>query len=236
VQKRRTKPRVAWLPHTDTAAIINPDNNRGTNVIDFEIDVSSAVPFGGIVTAAVPVVIDDKQDPLNATTTLADIEDSGYRLRRIVGKCFVGVSQQAAQDPGLYLIAAAFIILRVSEQNGSVPLAANLDNYNLFDTRNDDSPWIWRREWILQNALRTTKVNKDYPLTNAEYGSGPDGPHIDQKTARVVMSDERLFFVASVMPLAGGDEQIDGHVGFILTTRVLASMRTTLGNRRNASR
>jgi len=233
--RKKTKPRVAWLPHTDTATIIFPGNNRGSNVIDFDLDISGG---SDPVTGVVPVVIDGQQDPLASTTSLADIEDSGYRLRRIVGKCFASYDQNTDGSPGAILLGAAFIILRISEQNGNVPLAANLDNYNLFDVRQDDSPWIWRREWILSNSTSTANLTSlfDYPHTTAEYGSAVDGPHIDQKTARIVMSDERLFFVATAMPLTGGAEQVENTCRIVLTTRVLASMRTSLGNRRNASR
>jgi len=234
--RKRNKPKVAWLPHTDTNTIQDPGTNRGSNVIEFVLDASGLK--GVVTTGVVPVVIDDKQDPLAGTTSLSDIEDSGYRLRRIVGKCFASCEQSAEDDPGIFLVAAAFIILRVDENSGNVPLNPNLDNYNLFKIVNDDSPWIWRREWILTNSLATQAFVEDfdYPHSNAEYGSAVDGPHIDQKTARVVMSDERLFFVASVMNLDSGGEQIINQVRIVLTTRVLASMRTTLGNRRNASR
>lgn len=235
MQKRRTKPRVAWLPHTDANTILFPDNT-GSNVIDFALDAGGLI--GTTVTGVVPVVIDDKQDPEAATTSLSDIENSGYRLRRIVGKCFVAYQQDStATAPKQVLVACAFIILRVDENSSNIPLNTNLDNYNLFKIKNDDSPWIWRREWILQNGAQVTAANSnDYPFTNAEYGSNSDGPHIDQKTARTIMSDERLFFVASAMALANGAEQEVNPVNIVLTTRVLASMRTTLGNRRNASR
>jgi len=234
--RKRTKPKVAWLPHTDTNVIIRSGDNRATNVINFILDAGGAL--GDVVTGVVPIVIDDKQDPTVATTSLADIEDSGYRLRRIVGKCFVSAQQIDLDDPGSFLVAGAFIVLRVDEA-GSLPLATNLDQYNLFDIRNDDSPWIWRREWLLQNGDSTTLASSPfgpYPFTNAEYGSAVDGPHIDQKTARLVMADERLFFVASVLNLDSGGAQSNNFIDFVLTTRVLASMRTTLGNRRNASR
>lgn len=234
MQRKRTKPRVTWLPHTDTANIIRPLDNRALNVINFQLDIGGGI--GDTVTGVVPVVIDDKQDPLAAGTTLSDIENSGYRLRRIVGKCFAGVQQLNNGGPGAVFIGAGFIVLRVDEA-GSLPLAANLDQYNIFDTRNDDFPWIWKREWILSNGSAGTGASTlDYPFTNAEYGSVADGPHIDQKTARVISDDERLFFVASGFGLVTTGPQDTTGVRFLVSARVLASMRTTLGNRRNASR
>lgn len=234
--RRKTKPRVAWLPHTNANTILfsAPHPAGSSNVIEFVIAASGAAK-GNVVTGIVPIVIDAAQNPGVATTSLADIEDSGYRLRRIVGKCFVSVVQdnQNAGGPGLLLVAAAFIILRVDASGA--PLQASFLQYDLFDIENDDNPWIWRREWILQDG--TSNVIVDFPHTNAEYGSNADGPHIDQKTARIIMSDERLFLVASVMNLTA-EAQVGGQtdVIFNVTTRVLASMKTTLGNRRNASR
>lgn len=233
--RRRTKPRVAWLPKTSasTIAFSDPHTAGFSNVIEIIIG-ATGVAAGNSVTGFAPVVIDVAQDAQTATTSLSDIQNSGYRLRRIVGKCFVSSAQQATNGPAVNLCAAAFIILRVDPLG--VPLNVNLEGYDLFEIENDDSPWIWRREWILQNqdGLAT---NIDFPKTNVEYGSAADGPHIDQKTARVVMSDERLFFVASVMNLTGGTAaQDETNIFFHVTPRVLASMKTTLGNRRNASR
>lgn len=236
--RKRTRPRVAWLPHDDSNTIqfSAPHAAGFSNVIDFVVAASGVAP-GNCVTAAVPIVIDVPQDATVGTTTLSDIENSGYRLRRIVGKCHVGVTQVAqGAGPALLLIAAAFIILRVNNAGGPAFLSA-LSHYDLFDIQNDDSPWIWRREWILKNSVAANPSTLDYPHTNTEYGSAADGPHIDQKTARVIMSDERLFFVASVMNLTTGvTAQDETDTIFHLTTRVLGSMRPTLGNRRNASR
>jgi len=234
--RRKTKPRVAWLPHDNSNAVAfsAPHPAGFSNVIEFVVAGSGAAQ-GNVVTGIVPIVIDNGQSPNTATTSLADIEDSGYRLRRIVGKCFVSAVQdnQNAGGPGLLLVAGAFIILR-TDASGA-PLQASLVQYDLFDIENDDNPWIWRREWIIQDG--TSNILEDFPHTNAEYGSNADGPHIDQKTARVIMSDERLFFVCSVMNLTA-ESQVGGQTDVIvrLTTRVLASMKSTLGNRRNASR
>jgi len=232
--RRKTKPRVAWLPHTsaNTIQFSDPHTPGFSNVIEFIIG-ASGLALGNSVTAAIPIVIDAAQDAQTATTSLSDIQNSGYRLRRIVGKCHVASAQQATNGPALNIVAGAFIILRVDELGDPVQ---GLENYDLFDIENDDSPWIWRREWILKNSDGLAVLG-DYPHTNAEYGSAADGPHIDQKTARIIMSDERLFFVASVMNLTSGvaAQDVQNHI-FHLTVRVLASMKTTLGNRRNATR
>jgi len=229
--RRRTKPKVAWFPK-DTRFTI-----QDSNVIALTLGVAGTGVGTPVTTGVVSVVLDQTPDPTIATTTLSDMEGGGYRLRRIVGKCFVDCEQNAeSAGPAIILVACAFIILR-TDRNTEDPLSTDIAAYDLFNVQNDDHPWIWRREWILQNGLNQQQTTGDYPHSNVEYGSVADGPHIDQKTARVVGPDERLFFVASGMPLIAGNgiqDETDIHIR--LTPRVLGSMRTTLGNRRNASR
>jgi len=230
--RRRTKPKVAWLPK-DTRFTI-----QDTNVLALELDVVATGVGVPVTTGVVAVVLDQTPDPTVAKTTLADMEGGGYRLRRIVGKCFVEVEQNAESiGPILILVAGAFIILR-TDRNTEDPQNTDIAAYDLFNVQNDDHPWIWRREWILQNGSAQTAITADWPHTSAEYGSVSDGSHIDQKTARIIGPDERLFFVASAMPLVPGTggAQDETKVKIRVTPRVLGSMRTTVGNRRNASR
>jgi len=230
--RRRTKPKVAWFPK-DTRFTI-----QDTNVIALQLGVAATGVGVPVTTGVVSVVLDQTPDPTIATTTLSDMEGGGYRLRRIVGKCFVQCEQNAESlGPILILVACAFIVLR-TDRNTEDPLSTDITSYDLFNVQNDDHPWIWRREWILQNGEASTAVTADWPHTSAEYGSVADGSHIDQKTARVIGPDERLFFVASAMPLVPGPggAQDETNVDIRLTPRILGSMRTTLGNRRNASR
>jgi len=75
------------------------------------------------------------------------------------------------------------------------------------------------------------------PWTN--YAHGPavaDGPHIDQKTARTVSLEERLFLDVSVTNVDVGAEGNDFSVNVVTDLRVLGSMRSGSGNRRNSSR
>lgn len=67
--------------------------------------------------------------------------------------------------------------------------------------------------------------------------SALDSGHIDQKTARIVGPEERLFLDVSVTALA--QELENNGITFIdcaFEMRVLASIKSGSGNRRNASR
>lgn len=190
----------------------------------------------GRLTALLPVVIDFPGTPIGGLDTLSDIENSGYRLRRIVGKIFIGIRQTTVSTAaGVWLCAAGFIILKTDSVG--TPLDATLTQYDHFAVDNDDSPWIWRREWFLQDGGATGGIDDgSYPFSNCEYGSASDGPHIDQKTARIVTQNERLFFVVTVTNIGAGSNQDPTDFDIVCTPRVLASMRTSSGNRRNASR
>jgi len=239
--RRRNKPKVAWFPQDPESTLVT-GATATSNVFNLELSVGRiAGQSNENVTGFVPIVLDATHFPdgSGGINSLSDIENSGYRLRRIVGKCFVGVTQIVdTTAPHTVLCGAAFIVLRTD--TFGQPLQTSTQ-YNLFDIDNSDSPYIWRREWILQNggAVNENTTAEDWPFTNAEYGSIADGPHIDQKTARIIGKDERLFLVVSCMlPPGAGGSTVGGPIitNFTVTPRILGSMRTTLGNRRNASR
>lgn len=232
--RRRTKPRVVWLPKDVGSTLQN------TNIINEVFTISAgAAPGDTVIDGGVSVVIDFPAVPTGGVDTLSDVENSGYRLRRIVGKCFVGIEQSTQTDSGaIYLVACGFLIVRCDQAGAA--LDPTFAQYSHFPADNDDIPWIWKREWIVQDLTASTggtfaKAQR-YPTNNASYGSVSDGPHIDQKTARIVSQNERLFFITSVINLAGGVNQATNDIRVICTPRVLASMRTSSGNRRNASR
>jgi len=224
---KRRAPRVVWLPNENAFQLGNTAN-ASTLIQDVG---PGAIGLEGLV--VIPLVF-DQPFAGSAGTSLSDIENSGYRLRRIVGKIYASVEQLEQADAGAALCTAGIIVLRTSETgvatNPSIS-PQGLDNI--------DAPWIWRRTWILANGSSTqafTNYVDSAPFSNFEGGpSALDGPHVDQKTARIVSREERLHLVLSVMQIHTAlTEAI--HVQWIWDFRVLASMRTTSGNRRNAVR
>lgn len=90
---------------------------------------------------------------------------------------------------------------------------------------------------MLFNNLSTTGSPTTVgPESNMEMGSVADGPHVDQKTARIVSSEERLFLTVSATVLTGSGGELVTSAFVNTDLRVLASMRTSSGNRGNASR
>lgn len=235
--RRTRKAAVVWLPN-------DGGNTLGSAAVvykQFQLDVTG--PVGNVVTGIIPLTVDFPA-AISTQDTLSDYEGSAYRLRRIVGKFFC--SKEQVEEPDLttpigVIVTAGFIVLRV-DPNGS-PLAglAAFNQYSPATLDSERDPWIWRRSWILSSAGLIAAggvagFNANYPITNTEYGSVSDGPHIDAKTARAVKDEERLFFVATSTAMDGSQGSPVAAVRCVLDYRVLASMYKSSGNRRNASR
>lgn len=245
--RKRRKARVIWLP-VDRANRIGVAPALTTSSTTSAIGIYAttvAGPLGNATTEVFPVVLDKTPEAaLTAgTQSLADITQSSYRLRRIVGKLFVSIFQDAAQGPPQpihSLTTIGFIILRINEED-SAPLQ-NAAQYDAANYGNISDPWIWRRSWILTNAPAFAALAAGDPAlafsgapASADFGSASDGPHIDAKTARVVGPEERLFMVVTNTALDGG-EQINSIVTVVSDLRILGSMRSSQGNRGNSSR
>lgn len=243
MRRRSNKPKVVWLPPTAENSV-DPVGNSTWQLINFAINVGAA---GDFAAAEIPVVLDGTQsDPLNPTSSLADIQDSGYRLRRIVGKLYLFIAQTATPPTtGLFGVSAGFMVRRTNESSG-VPQSANtgasmansIGPQNIHPALIGQSmdPWIWRRTWLMANNGPAGTTYGDIPGQNfgGQYPGPLEGPHIDQKTARIIGQEERLFLDIGITNIFGTD--VTTSLVGLLEVRVLASMRTTIGNRRNASR
>lgn len=236
--RKRTRPRVVWLPPTNLNSIDSVTSESGIQA--FRVDT---LAFPGVATAEIPVVIDgNEQDPLDTTTSLSDVENSGYRLRRIVGKIWVRMDQLDDSIVEFGICTAALIVRHTTEVSGQSLAAATADQslIEVSHVRNYGDPWIWRRSWLIGNNASPSKlaITPDFPATN-EFFSALDGPHVDQKTARIIGPEERLFLDVTFRSNLTGEanpDQIPASVLVITDLRVLASMRPSIGNRRNASR
>jgi len=249
--RRRRRPPVVWLP------MLGNGSQSETDTLAFgETGTLLCRPDGQITWDATSLTFDYQIDPVTAQTsggtlppTLHDIvSGNAYRLRRVVGKFFTGIQRFTLDEQtevGGAEVGAGIIVVRC-DSNGT----PNTDfNYvNPLITESTDDPWVWHRRWLLgfgeANAtVETTSpgynIAKTFPSNNVYYGSVQDGPHIDSKTARVIASDERLFFVVATRQFSfgdGGATLSNFYIGWNIAVRLLATMRTTSGNRRNASR
>lgn len=242
--RKRKSPRVVWLPQTNANTVGSAFGNLTASYQEFFVDVAGDP--GDFAVGEIPLVADGTQDILAAAeTSLADIYDSGYRLRRIVGKIFISCEQIASGGPTSVLVTAGIMVRRIDQTNGlstAFLLANAAELLSPGEIRNSSDPWIWRRSWQLNNLISgpalgvfaQTGITKNY---GNQAGSALDGPHVDQKTARIIGPEERLFLTVSSTALTSGvDAQSTCNCVILTDLRVLGSLRQTSGNRRNASR
>lgn len=237
------RPRVVWLPQdgffsVDSATADISTVNRATeNVLGPDV--------GASFTLIAPVVTDISPNPIGAANSLADINNSGYRLRRIVGKIWVFATQTGVDNPGpgAAVVTASFIVLRTDPTTATLPQNPDSQDYSANDRRNAEAPWIWRRSWLVVNNGSVNSIPFGDNSTNelAAYSRTPsggvaDGPHVDQKTARIIGPDERLFLVFTATSLTPADAQTPLTLDYVWDLRVLGSMKNMVGNRNNASR
>lgn len=253
--RRRKRPLVNWLPVPGVQPNQgNPDIK--VNGFTFSIAIINTDAVNGLNTALSPITLDfpgeQRFQAAVAAGVLPSLQDyvkgSAYRLRRIVGKCFAGMNRTPPVDPNTQppacIFGAGFIVLKVDPSTG-VPLEPDLNEYSPLQAVNVSDPWIWRRTWLLGkndafgDGSLTDRTFSDFEPNNSNYGGGvADGPHIDQKTARIVGADERLFFVISThkVPLLT-DYTEEGLVVGYLDYRLLGSLiNKSSTNRGNSSR
>lgn len=239
---RRRKPKVVWLPCTNTFST-DPGLRTTWQVTNGPLDTTAP---GNGATLELPVVQDftDKL-PTDAEASLADMESTGYRLRRIVGKVYVFLSQPG---PGLsghsavVGVTAGLIIRSVATATGA-SMASAFGQANVDDLDNSMDPWIWRRSWLLgiSDTIAAGGLQfRDIPAQNFanQYpGGNSEGPHVDQKTARIVGNEERLFLNVTARTIFNSiNPDFTPSLVVMSELRALASMRVNQGNRRNASR
>lgn len=250
---RRNKARVVWLPQSNANSI-----GDGSQVYQLAV-VSVAGATGQSSTSEIPLVLDAQQSAVfSDNPSLSDIESSGYRLRRIVGKIFVECAQSdipnvgGVTQPSSCIVTAGIMVRRADFTGISYASQVGVLNEEIDTGKIDNTgdPWVWRRSWTLGNngALQllagiapTASTRQFFPTTNfTELGGGvADGPHVDQKTARIVSQEERLFLDVTVTVLGQAPVQPETNpitIAYWTDLRVLGSLRTSIGNRRNASR
>lgn len=247
MRTRKRKPRVVWLPP-------DPNNRLGAAPGSEITSTSSAIqgfrelqlstgPRGTFDGYVVPVVGDKTNAGayiIGASAqdhTFDDLFTNGYRLRRICGHIWPRMVQrgEAGDGKGInYVVTVGFQVMEVNE--GGAP--ANGEEAVLDSYATQENPWIWRRSWILTNFVTAGASGQTWGTFGPAQGgfSVREGSIIDQKTARRIGPDQRLFMAVQATSL---EEVTDGQ-GFIEVCwnyRVLASLLTVpAGNRRNSSR
>lgn len=239
--RRRRKPNVAWLPALGVEAEIEQDPFRVAALTGF-IDVDATSHIQNLI---LPLTYDEPRDrtTISATeATMADFQESGYRLRRVVGSCMVSRGEdgtgagQGGYIPAI-LVGCGLAVLAWDETAG-----APFTQVDTLGAQWISEPWIWRRVWTLgtwgigaaYGPQRAAYTNRYFSSDNSPQSRGE---FIDQKTARTIKEDERLCFIMSTCPWPPLDYSnedpavLPTSIVFTLDYRLLASMLRNSGNR-----
>lgn len=238
MRKRRQK--VAWFPNLGTAyGDQDPYVTTAQNLeLLPELSTSTAPTIVSGSLLCVPITQDYTQNPNDSSTveSLRDfVEGQDYLLRRIVGKCHIGILEGSSATinavwPKL-LITAGFFVARAVDNDQT---ACGLDDSEIdpLARENIQQPWIWRNQWLLGNVGAADFTREgSYRVNNAVYATLKDGAHFDTKIARRIVKEHRLWFAASVQGLSSntlavtGDRQLQPKVQIFLDARVLGSLR-----------
>jgi len=237
---RRRKTKYQWLFNTGT---IGPAANIEDTHSGRELTVSAPANGTSAISVA-DLLLDTPSDEAPVNLPMGVFQNNEYVIKRIVGKCFGAIDQSAAitGGPRRVILTCGIFVARAGDADDgagaeNVPigfLVGNqaVDNYSPNRAETIREPWVWRRQWILENQVVAAgnPGTASFPTTTAGYGSVADGPHIDAKTGRRVGSDERLFFAASARnfpPNATADDPTIVRVW--IDYRVLGAMRRTRG-------
>lgn len=242
---KRRAPRVVWLP-PNTSGSINEGGTPGDETTWRQFAVTVSGPIGTVGVGEIPLVIDGADNQTSLADSIADLYASTYRLRRIVGKIYATTRLDVdPQVPGPRVlgVTAGIIVRRTDSITGTslAGLTGNAVNFSPERIVNSNDPWVWRRNWLMTTprAPGATLIVPTIISTNFIGQPGSvDGAHVDAKTARIVGPEERLFLDVGVTVIAldGAPLQGESTVDIFFDLRVLASLKTGSGNRRNASR
>lgn len=238
MRRGRRKRRVLWFPPIGTK-VGETQEAVGYNTFSLEVSGNPSLP-SSVAQIQIPLTFDFGQEALLASEaanalipTLADLEESAWRLRRVVGKIFATYNSASnARDnntaPPAVHFMAGLMVRRVDSTGFPDPGDVQLGNRDDYD-----DPWLWRRTWLLGRGTNETffgtlgggptnaanasgdpftafapQIAYDFtqfPNNNCVYGSALDGPHVDAKTNRIIGPEDRLILhmEAYALPIQG---------------------------------
>jgi len=234
--RRRRPNNGTWLPTSTTDL---GDGYNGSNVETQGLYGSLGVlGEGAVSTYLLPLTADTpiEGDAFAINNSLADIVGSEYFLKRIVGKFYCAYTEAAEGGFDFCKVALGFMVCRADSALPDIPIGApsatfwsNADptaqaafnSYSPLAAETVREPWIWRRSWVLASS------SASLPRSTANFGSVLDGGHIDAKTKRRVVNDERLFMALSVCrwPYTNAGLGDAGSIDFDIDLRLFASLR-----------
>lgn len=178
--KRRSRP--LWFPPLgSTFSVV--DTTKTTGIVTFSIIVNQN---GDVTSSEIPLTFDFGQEAILADATsgtqipsLADLQGSSWRLRRVCGGFFAayhikntGVLDADQTGYPSCFFSAGLMVRKVDE------FGQPRTNVSVLDRDDYDDPWLWRRSWVLGQDTRFQKkqeVRTDNSIVNVatDFWAGP---------------------------------------------------------------
>lgn len=170
---RRRGRRQTWFPPLGSNFTIG-DTVRTTGLVTFQVPVLNT---GDISTTDIPLTFDFGEEAFLADAaagqirSLADLLNSGWRCRRVVGKIFAAfqVKNGGNLDPtqvnyGACAFSAGIMVRKVDAfTQPAIQTVSTLERDDYTD------PWAWRRSWVLGQGAdirRSQFVRSDNSIVN----------------------------------------------------------------------
>lgn len=250
--RRRRRTRGTWFPviGMPTTNEANPDDSSAG--FDFQLQVPGDASSDILVTE---VTFDAPLETTDASVTentrLADFIGQEYLMSRILGNVFLAKAALPTDIGGgtarnAVMVTAGFFVARADGTDASDPVGGTtiteaIREYSPENRDNIREPWMWRRKWILGNAMSPyintfvtapsdLSMSHNFPSSNVYYASMHNNSWVDIKTKRRVTGDERLWFVVTAHNWpwvnqndggAANTTQVNGHVDL----RMFGSLR-----------
>lgn len=258
---RRRKPKVQWFSPLGSALQVG-DTIFATGPTTFDVPVLNN---GLINSIDIGLTFDFGQESVLQSSlnqnvvTLADLQSSAWRLRRMVGNVFATRTYQGEGDSDIPVGGPIAVLFGVGAMVRTVDgTGSTLGSVDALNRDDYTDPWIWRKVWVLGQSSHVTRNAANlregfgpvtgigvsdtfaafgsFPRSNTEYGYLAGSPHIDQKTNRVIGPEERLILTLTtqIVPFTQTPTAVSGVVG-CFEFRYLGGLQRS-SNRRNASR
>lgn len=260
--RRRRKFRGTWVPTLFDE--LQEDEGQFCTIVSLG---TAAPQDGTVAVGLAPVAVDNLDDNTGRANLLNDAMQGGWALRRVVGKIFCSLqSADTEYGPPTALntyptgvaVTVGLFVARAQQDQDDVPIGSNdiataIRQYNPQHPIVITEPWIWRRTWFLGDAAlrgaylaeKLTPTGRGRPLdsvwsfppNNALYGSIQDGPHIDAKTRRRILEDERLWIATAARLTPMGSDFSSSTMASDMLVDIRADLRFfgALRRRRNRS-
>lgn len=179
----------------------------------------------GPVQWIIPIVPDSTKfiSDLSTSQTLRDyVEGQDWLLKSLVGNIHIfGIKSgnTTAFNPSSWWthiqVAAGFFVARASDsQTGQQFPDLQTPEYDPLNGNNIQDPWIWRRNWIIDNPANIVQIEtghtSDYSVVSNRDYADTNGPFFQTKSARRIRREERLWFTLSAIGWDGERAFVDG--------------------------